>query len=166
MITLVSTRFNSSTWEENIGFRKKNNFNGCIYCSPQPMTSKILPDSLVFVVEMNNTLNRIEGIGLVKNTVRFDKYFKVYDAGNFNRYVFRGKYRIDREELIRYNYKLVDILDQILFKGKTHLKRGGGITTITDKLLKNDYCEGLDIISMIKQLFKTVFEVTASDIIE
>lgn len=163
MFTLASTRFSNTTWEENIEYRKTNNLNGCVYCSPQPLTQKILPDSLVFIIEMNNTLNRIEGIGLVKNTIRLDKYFKVYQAGNFNRYVFRGKYRIDREELLRYNSKLVDVLDQILFKGKTHLKRGGGITTVTDKLLKNDRCEGLDIKTIIKDMFKMEFEATASE---
>ena len=157
MFTLASTRFNTSTWVENIEYRKINNFNGCVYCSPQPMTQQICPDSLVFVIEMNNSLNRIEGIGLVKNSVRLDKYFKVYEAGNFNRYVFRGKNRIDREELSRYNNKLVNILDHILFKGKTHLKRGGGITTVTDKLLKNEICEGLDIKLIIRDIFKMVF---------
>lgn len=48
---------------------------------------------------------------------------------------------------------MVEILDNILFKGKTHLKRGSGITTITDKLLKNERCEKLDIKSIIKEIF-------------
>ena len=117
------------------------------------MSPKIKTDSLVFIVEMNNELNQIEGICLIKNTINFDKYFKVYEDSNFNRYVFKGKYRINREELIRYNSKLVEILDNILFKGKTHLKRGSGITTIKDKLLKNERCEKLDIKSIIKEIF-------------
>ena len=117
------------------------------------MSPKIKSDSLVFVVEMNNELNQIEGIGLVKNTVKLDKYFKVYNTCNFNRYVFKGNYRIEREELLRYNSQLVEILDDILFKGKTHLKRGAGITTITDKLLKTERCKGLDIKIIIKEIF-------------
>jgi hypothetical protein len=108
---------------------------------------------------MNNELNQIEGIGLIKNTIQYDKYFKVYQDCNLNRYVFKGKYRINREELIRYNSKLVEILDNILFKGKTHLKRGSGITTITDKLLKNERCEGLDIKSIIKEIFINDFNI-------
>ena len=152
MFTIASTRFNNSTLVENLEYRIKTN-NACIYCSPQRMSPKIKADSLVFIVEMNNELNQIEGIGLIKNTIQYDKYFKVYEDCNLNRYVFKGKYRINREELIRYNSKLVEILDIILFKGKTHLKRGSGITTITDKLLKNEKCEGLDIKSIIKEIF-------------
>jgi hypothetical protein len=152
MFTIASTRFNNSTLAENLEYRIKTN-NACIYCSPQRMSPKIKTDSLVFIVEMNNELNQIEGIGLIKNTIQHDKYFKVYQDCNFNRYVFKGKYRINREELIRYNSKMVEILDNILFKGKTHLKRGSGITTITDKLLKNERCERLDIKSIIKGIF-------------
>lgn len=156
MFTLASTRFNNSTLAENLEYRIKTN-NVCIYCSPQRMSPKIKIDSLVFIVEMNNELNQIEGIGLIKNTIKLDKYLKVYDTCNFNRYVFKGKYRVGREELIRYNEKLVEILDNILFKGKTHLKRGSGITTITDKLLKNERCEGLDIKEIIKKIFINMF---------
>ena len=152
MFTLASTRFNNSTLAENFEYRIKTN-NACIYCSPQRMSPKIKSDSLVFVVEMNHELNQIEGIGLVKNTVKLDKYFKVYNTCNFNRYVFKGNYRIEREELLRYNSQLVEILDDILFKGKTHLKRGAGITTITDKLLKTERCKGLDIKIIIKEIF-------------
>jgi hypothetical protein len=156
MFTLASTRFNNSTLEENEKYRIKTN-NACIYCSPQRMSPKIKIDSLVFIVEMNNELNQIEGIGLIKNTVNLDKYFKVYETCNFNRYVFKGKYRIGREELIRYNSQIVEILDDILFKGKTHLKRGAGITTITDKLLKTERCKGLDIKMVIKEIFINIF---------
>ena len=156
MFTLASTRFNNSTLEENQKYRIKTN-NACIYCSPQRMSPKIKLDSLVFIVEMNNELNQIEGIGLIKNTVKLDKYFKVYEICNFNRYVFKGKYRISREELIRYNSLLVEILDNLLFKGKTHLKRGSGITTITDKLLKTERCKDLDIKTIIKEIFITTF---------
>ena len=156
MFTIASTRFNNSTLAENLEYRMKTN-NACVYCSPQRMSPKIKVDSLVFIVEMNNELNQIEGIGLIKNVVKLDKYFKVYEDCNFNRYVFKGNYRISREELIRYNSKLVEILDNLLFKGKTHLKRGSGITTITDKLLKNERCEGLDIKSIIKSIFINAF---------
>lgn len=156
MFTLASTRFNNSTFKENEKYRIKTN-NACVYCSPQRMSPKIKPDSLVFIVEMNNELNQIEGIGLIKNTVNLDKYFKVYETCNFNRYVFKGKYRISREELMRYNNKVVEILDNLLFKGKTHLKRGSGITTITEKLLNNEKSEGLDIKSIVKDIFINTF---------
>ena len=159
MFSIVTTRFDNYTWSENINFREQNNLPGCIYGSPQPMSPKIIQDSLVFVVEMNNQMNQIEGIGVIKNTIRLDKYFRVYETGNFNRYVFRGKYRISREELLKIDDKLVTILDYILFKEKTHLKRGSGFTQIPEKLLKHTKCENMDIKNTIKHIFLRLFDI-------
>ena len=157
MFTIVSTRYNDTTWLENINYRKKHNFDGCIYGAPHMLSEKILVDSLVFVVEMNNSLNRIEGIGLMKNNIRLDKYISVYKDVNFNRYVYKGNYHINREILIRYNSLLVDIFDYILFKEKTHLKRGAGFTTIPEKLLKHKICHNINIKKEVKELFMNVF---------
>jgi len=157
MIYLVSTRFNEETWQQNVNFRNKNNFTGCIYGIPQPMSPKIKSDCSVLVVEMNNTKNQIEGIGLVKNNLRLDKSYKIYDAGNYNRYIFKGKYHIQREELIQINYFLVECLDYILFKKKSHLKRGMGFTTIPEKLLMDEKCKNVDIKDEIKKIFIRVF---------
>jgi len=148
MFTLVSTRFNSETFQENLHYREKKGIN-CIYCSPQPMSPKIGAESLVVVVEMNNSTNQIEGIGLIKNHVETKSYY-VYDTRNFNRYIFKSDYRISRDELVRNHEKMVERLDQVLFKGKTHLKRGSGFTTIPEKLVKWE-----DI--NIKQWIQTVF---------
>ena len=141
---LLSSRFNSLTWEENQMFREKNKLQ-CIYGSPFKISQKVQIDEDVFIVEMNNSLNRIEGIGLIKNTLRLDKYIKLYDTHNFNRYVYKGTKHINREKLMKENKELVDILDKILFKGKTHLKRGSGITCIPDKLLRHTICNEMDI---------------------
>lgn len=157
MVYLVSTRFNNDTWEENIHFKQKYNYTGCIYGVPSPMSPKISIDEPVFVVEMNNSMNKIEGIGLVKNNIRLDKYYKIYHAGNYNRYVFKGKHHLNRSELEEINKDLVDTLDYILFKEKTHLKRGMGFTTIPEKLLNNEKRLVKDIKGEIKNIFIRVF---------
>lgn len=162
-ISLVSTRFNDFTWNENVEYRRKHKLGGCIYGSPQLMQSKIVLNSLVFVVEMNNTKNQIEGIGLVKNKTRLDKYYKIYSCGNYNRYAYIGEYRIDRSELVRYNSDLVNILDHILFKEKTHMKRGSGFTTIPDKLLQHTICNGICIKKEIKNVFTNYFKKSESE---
>jgi len=158
MYSLVTTRFNDSTWEENCRYRRMNKITGCIYGSPCKMSPKIIQETLVFVIEMNNDLNRIEGIGLVRNITRSDKYYSIYKGGNYNRFTFKGDYRIDRLELIKNNSNLVNILDYILFKEKTHLKRGSGFTSVPEKLLNHSLCEKLNIINEIKLLFLKVFE--------
>ena len=151
MFTLVSTRFNNETFKENIEYRKRKEIV-CIYCSPQAMSQKIPLESLVVVVEMNNSINQIEGIGLIKNQIE-TKNYNVYDIRNFNRYIFKGDYRISRDELLRNHEKIVEIFDYILFKEKTHMKRGSGFTTIPEKLLKHPMCENISIKNWIKEIF-------------
>lgn len=133
----MTTRFNNKTWNENKEFKKKYNYEGCIYGSPKPISSKIPIGIGLFVVEMNNELNRIEGIGYIHNTIHYEKYFEIYnplESQHFNTYVFRGKTRVDREYIEQENIELLMILDYILFKEKTHLKRGSGLTRVPDKL--------------------------------
>ena len=152
MYTLVSTRFNNDTWRENGEYRLKHDYK-CIYSDQQKMSPKILEDSLVFIVEMNNDKNQIEGIGLIKNKPIFDRYYKIYDIGNFNRYTFKSNYYLSREELLQYNEILVQIFDYILFKEKTHMKRGAGYTTIPEKLLNHQKCEKINLKQEIKNIF-------------
>lgn len=149
---LVSTRFDNFTWNENKEYREKNKYK-CIYGAPQEFSPKIMINSIVFVVEMNNSINKIEGIGLIRNSIHKDKYYKIYSDGNYNRYIYKSNYHVSREEILRYNPNIVNILDNILFKGKTHLKRGSGFTTIPKKLLESDICDNMNLINEIKSLF-------------
>jgi hypothetical protein len=158
MLPLVTTRFNEFTWEENMLYRSKNNLNGGIYSVPSKMSPKIGLNDLVFIIEMNNTKNKVEGISLIKNFIETDKYYKVYSDANYNRYTYKTDYRIERNILEEYNIKLVNILDELLFKGKTHLKRGSGITTITEKFLRSPLCNGLNLSEEIKKIFIMHFD--------
>jgi hypothetical protein len=152
MYAVVTSRFNNETIDTNYAYRIKRGFN-CMYCSPLELSPKIPYNTPVFVIEMNNSTNKIEGIGLIKNKPETEKYYKVYCDGNTNRYTYIGKYFMARELIDNYNPLLVYILDQILFKGYTHSKRGTGLTCIPEKVLKLDVCEEMDIKKEIKQLF-------------
>ena len=151
-VWLVSTRFNDETWYENIQYRNKYNIK-CIYGSPLEFTKRICIDANVFVLEMNNSKNQLQGIGLIKNRPYLEKYYKIYQDGNYNRYIYKSKYHINREQLLKLNEDLVRIFDYILFKEKTHLKRGSGFTSIPEKLLNHSICEKMDIIRTIKNIF-------------
>jgi hypothetical protein len=155
-ITLVSTRFNESTWSQNQAYRAKHKC--CSYSAPAPMSPKIGNESLVLVVEMNNDKNRIEGIGLIRNSPLLDRYYKTYDYFDYNRYFYKSNYHIPREKLLEYNARLVGILDYILFKEKTHMKRGSGFTTIPAKLLNHERCNRLDIKQEIKGAFLSTYK--------
>jgi hypothetical protein len=91
MYAVVTSRFNNETIDINYAYRRKRCFN-CMYCSPLELSPKIPYNTPVFVVEMNNSTNKIEGIGLIKNKPETEKYYKVYCDGNTNRYTYIGKY--------------------------------------------------------------------------
>ena len=87
MYTIVTSRFNNETRDANYVYRQKHNF-ACMYCSPLELSPKIPYNTPVFVIEMNNSTNKIEGIGLIKNKLETGKYYKVHEDGNNNRYIY------------------------------------------------------------------------------
>jgi hypothetical protein len=156
VIYIVSTRFNNETWEENLNYRKKYNI-ACIYGVPLEFSEHILIDSNVFVLEMNNSKNKKEGIGLIKKRPCLDKYYKIYNEGNYNRYIYKSNYYLSREQLLNSNKELVSIFDYMLFKQKTHLKRGSGFTTVPEKLLNHFICENINVKRTLRDLFIQYF---------
>ena len=152
MFSVVTTRFNDETWSENLNYREKNNIK-CVYCSPFGLSPNIIVNSGVFVVEMNNSKNKIEGVGFIKNRPCMEKYYSVYRDGFYNRFVYKGNYYMNRETLLGINEKLVMVLDYILFKEKTHSKRGCCFTSIPEKVMKHPFCENINIKNCLRDIF-------------
>lgn len=142
------------TWEENMAYRKKKNI-ACIYCSPHKISEAIPIDSILFILEMNNDLNKIMGIGMIKNHPICGKY-SLYKDGNFNRYVYTGKYRIDRDDMTEKEEEIMKALDILCFTGNTHLKRGKGITAYPPYMLFKCH-HIIDLVSFISDTFKSHF---------
>jgi hypothetical protein len=115
----------------------------------------------MFVCEMNNEKNQIEGIGVIKNQVVHEKKYKIYSDSDYNRIIYRGSHWLSREELILLDEELVTIFDKMLFKGKSHLKRQSGITVITEKLSKKWNQDLEQLKRQIKNLFIVHFHVNA-----
>lgn len=138
-LTIATTRFNNETWEQNQLWRRQNGWEGCIYGTPMEMKEDVYKGALVIILEMNNDINKIMGLGVVKNRVATDKYYKIYKWGNYNRYTYKSKYRIDRDEMDDEEEKLMKIFDVLLFKGSRHLKRGQGITCLPSWIMKNSH---------------------------
>ena len=75
----------NKTFQENENYKNNNNLIGCIYGSPTKISDKILPDTSILVLEMNNSTNKIEGIGYIKNKIFIDeKKIKIYNDNNYN----------------------------------------------------------------------------------
>lgn len=149
---IMTSRFNNETFEENTKYRENNKNIGCIYCSPDEISLKIPLESIMFVLEMNNDINKIMGIGMIRNKSYIQKY-KVYRNGNYNRYVYIGKQRIDRGDMTEEEEKIMQVFDILCFKGNRHMKRGQGIKSFPAEMLYR--CQQrLDLTDFIKKMFK------------
>ena len=131
MYGVLLSRFSEETFQESKRYREANQIK-CIYGTTRAI-SDYLPDRLYFVIEMNNTTNKIMGIGLIQKTI--SPRVKVYSNPYFNRYIYKGNYYIPIENIKK---ELVDELEDLLFHGRSHLKRGG-LTLFPPSRLKPEY---------------------------
>ena len=77
--TIATTRFNDDTYKQNINYKRKMKHNGALYGSPVRIKDNIPLDTSIYVIEMNNSTNRIEGIGMIKNENILDKHYRIYN---------------------------------------------------------------------------------------
>ncbi len=149
---IMTSRFNTSTLQENERYRTSKANVGCIYCSPDPIASVIPMESIMFVLEMNNDTNKIMGIGMVRNRPIVSK-ITVYSNGNYNRYVYIGKNRINRTEMSDDEERIMKVFDILCFSGNTHMKRGQGLKSFPTEMLFKMSAR-LDMVSYIGEMFK------------
>jgi len=129
MSLLMVTRFNNSTWEENKRWRERNEYAGCVYNSPVYIKEIVPLMITIYVIEMNNDTNKILGFGKITNKVYTDKKYNIYEERNYNRYTYRGSTRIETVD------EKIEKLQKRFFKGKSHLKRGQGITQVPSDII-------------------------------
>jgi hypothetical protein len=160
---LLTSRFNNETFQENTNFRNKNPKIGCVYCAPDPITQKIPMDTVLFILEMNNDTNRVVGIGMVRNhPVSNNSYKTVYNNRNYNRYVYVGKYRIDRSEMNEYEERIMKFFDILCFTGNRHMKRGQGLKSFPVDILYR--CnKTMDLVNFISEMFKKKITANKND---
>ena len=139
------SRFTEETYQESQRYRITNNVP-CVYGTTRAI-SDYLPDRLYFVIEMNNTTNKIMGIGLIQKTI--SPRTKVYSNPYFNRYIYKGKYFIPIEKI---KIEIIEELEKVLFYGRSHLKRGG-LTLFPPKQMKPEYME--EFISVLTNYTQT-----------
>jgi hypothetical protein len=151
------TRFNDATFNENRAWIEKNNSNvGCIYGSPTQINEMTLPYSQLIVLEMNNSKNIIEGIGIIKNNTAREnkKRYKIYSDNNYNRFIYKSNYRIDRKNFNSYESEVIMLLEDYLFKTAYHCKRGHGIQKLP-KIVVNS--EEFDFIKFLTNMYYNRF---------
>lgn len=149
---LLTTRFNDATWNENIYYRSTHPGINCIYCSPSQITESVPIDNVLFILEMNNDKNKIIGIGMVRNHPHINRY-TVYSNGNYNRYVFIGKQRIDRDDMSEEEDRIMKVFDILCFTGNKHMKRGNGLQLFPVEMLYR-CSKRIDLVQFISEMFK------------
>ena len=147
MVKICTARFNKTTLNENVEWKKKTNKSTyCVYGAPSALKQTVKKDEWVIVLEMHNDINRIIGLGLVRNAPL--KYNKVYSCGNYNRYTYEGKIRLDLSNMNSDNLENVEeafilteeerivirMLELSLFYGQTHSKRAKGICELPGRI--------------------------------
>jgi len=149
---LMTTRFNDKSHTEMLSYCDKIKGLKCIYGVPKEISGCVVKDAILFVLEMNNERNTIEGIGMVKNT-SFPSRYGVYEEGNYNRFSYLGKARIDRCDMTEEEKSILTALDILCFTGKSHQKRSHGITIFPPDILEKCKIK-IDITEYIMNMFK------------
>jgi hypothetical protein len=126
---LMVTIFNEETRQESEKYREQKLPKGsAIYCSSLPVAKTIPLEQNLLVLEMNNDTNEIIAVGVVRNRPNIEKYFVYDDKHNYyNRFVYLGKYRIQRKDMTEHEESVMKALDNLCFKGNYHMKRTQGI---------------------------------------
>ena len=132
MYFLACTRFTNNTYLENQTFRTLHGVTVVYGCSIA--IRQTYSNARMFVLEMNNDTNRIEGVGFIKATPYYRKSLHIHENTVFNQVAYVGFYWWSREHFLNSNHEpMLCELEKLLFTGKSHMKRHIGITVLTDK---------------------------------
>ena len=130
-----TARFNNSTYQENIDWKKRKHWVGCCYGFDKKIATTINQGDYIFIIEMNNSNNKIMGIGLIRNIYIPKNRSRVYKSLCWNNFVYKSKYHISREQILLKKEKnkwVLLFLERILFYGNKHFKRGQGCTILSN----------------------------------
>ena len=72
---------------------------------------------------------------------------------NYHRFIYVGKYRIDRNEMNNDEENIMKVFDILCFTGNRHMKRGQGLTTFPIDILYR-CSKVMDLVVFINNMFK------------
>jgi hypothetical protein len=125
-IKFLTTRFTTETFQENKRYRDTHNIP-CIYSSSLPISDK-LPYQDYYVLEMNNSINRIMGIGKISKKLHPTE--SIYSYKYYNRYTYKGTmYAATEMDLPQEYQDIITRIERKIFYGKGHIKRGSSFTS-------------------------------------
>jgi len=159
---LATTRFNNSTWSENQHFLTHSPSDvldpkiKCVYSCSVVLSGHVPLDSSIFVLEMNNETNQIEGIGLIRHKPPHFRKYHMYSQEKYNEYSYQGAHHIRRADITEDEQIHWKHLETYCFKGRRHQKRMTGIKLFpADILYEHKMSADCDLVQVIATMFKT-----------
>jgi hypothetical protein len=121
----LTARFNTDTYTENKRYREIHKVK-CIYNPAVPISDRH-PPGKYYILEMNIDTNKLLGIGIIQKQLQ--PCVQIYKDPSYNRYTYMGNDYITLDKLPE---SMIEYLEKKLFYGKTHMKRGMGLTKFPD----------------------------------
>jgi len=135
---IYTTRFTSETYEENRDYKQNmlDGFKGSLYSTTLPFPVNASLSKYFFVLDMNNTTNRLMGIGFVKNILAKDQNIRIHKRQGFNLNIYKSDFYISLDSLdsldsggrTLWKTFIAKEFERYLFYGKSNMKRGGAFT--------------------------------------
>jgi len=127
---------NNINIRENLNWKEKKNFKGCIYSTPQKGLRHIKNNETVLIFEANMDENRIEGMGIIQKKEPIFCKHKIYNNNNNNRYCYKGENHFEIQEIINIDKELIEKIEKMIFTGYWHMKRINSISLITKRIIE------------------------------
>lgn len=164
---IMTSRFTTQTYNRNKYYRTYPTIAAkniaCIYGTENEIQC-IPKGKLMYVLEMNNTINKIMGIGKAYN-IPMHKEYCIYKPNtattvntqnyyrDFNCVSYTGSERVDCSDMDKDDQEIIEILEEICFKGRGHLKRSTQITQFPLRILYQLYPE-INVHEIIEKMFQ------------
>ena len=134
------TRLSDTTYNENENWKDRRGltFKKRFYNTSIKIKETIPSNSEILIVEMNITKNKVIAFGLIKNICQQWRY-NIYSDDYYNRYTYITSKFMFVEEISREYILDLEELENNLFKGKGHLKRGFGIQQVPKKKINSEF---------------------------
>ena len=134
------TRFSDKTYNENEHWKdcRELTFKKRFYNTSIKVSEKIPKGKEILIIEMNITKNKVIAFGLIKNICQLWRY-NIYSDDYYNRYTYITSKFMFAEEISREYTSQLEELENNIFKGKGHLKRGFGIQQCPKKKINSEF---------------------------
>jgi hypothetical protein len=126
MAIIMVYKHTSQSLRELDEWKKRKKHHDHCYNFERMLDKNIPKDIPIFIIDANNDLDRIEGIGIIYNTKIKKMYrYNIYSIQRYNRFSYKTPYYtgVDDIKTTEKGVMCIKFLEYVLFYGHRHLKR-------------------------------------------